>query len=424
MKNKTSIKNVLILTIIAITITMISLFFINISLASNSAKIVVETANLRETASTNSKILELVNKNENVEVLEKNGEWTKVKYKGIEGYIKTELINIKQEEKNEEKPVEPESKVQNIEMTENKVENNEEIKGKYKVKEDTTLKVIPLINSLDVEKINKDTEIELIDIMNNWANIIVNGRQGWVRYEKLEKILPIVEPEKKVEQEQEEPKKTEQVSKKMYINSETVNVRSKADKNSNLVMQIAKNEQVEVLAAENGWSKIKYNNKEGYILSSLLSTKKQETTRGMEGPRKVKETKQKNNEKEEPTKNDATSTNKGASIVEYAKQFIGTKYVSGGNSPKTGFDCSGFTSYVYKHFGISLPRTADAQAKVGTPVNRANLQPGDLVCYKGHVAIYVGNGNVIHAPRPGKKVCIVSLDYAGHGFIGGRRIVN
>ncbi|MDW8802419.1 NlpC/P60 family protein [Clostridium sp. A1-XYC3] len=106
------------------------------------------------------------------------------------------------------------------------------------------------------------------------------------------------------------------------------------------------------------------------------------------------------------------------SIVAYASNFLGTPYQWGGNGPNS-FDCSGFTSYVYSHFGIGLPRIASDQQGVGTSVSRDQLQPGDLVFFGSpatHVGIYVGNNCYIHAPRTGDVVKISPLnrsDYSG-----------
>lgn len=89
----------------------------------------------------------------------------------------------------------------------------------------------------------------------------------------------------------------------------------------------------------------------------------------------------------------------GQQIVDFAMQFRGTPYLYGGESPATGFDCSGFTKYVYAHFGYNIPRNSGAQATAGRAVSKNNLQPGDLVCYSGHVAIYIGNNQVIHSQK-------------------------
>lgn len=457
MKIKLNIKNVLTLVITAVFITSISLFFMNTSLAANTAKVTVDTANLREKADSDSKILDLVNKGENVEIVDTIGEWYKVKYKNITGYIRKDLLQLNNETNNivkEQNTIEENTQSQNIE-TENTIEESvveanttesTEITGKYKAKEDIKLKVIPLISSLDLQDIKQNTELEVKDTMNNWAYVTVQEKQGWVVLEKIEKVENKVESTKTSEEKPTESKQTEQqetekkqeaekkqettvrqqASKTMYTNTQTVNLRSSADRTSTLITQIAINTKVEVVSESNGWSKVKVNGKEGYIASTLLSTTKQETSRGAEESRITAANKEKEAKKQETTQTETskTSSNSGESVVSYAKQFIGTKYTYGGTSPSTGFDCSGFTSYVYKHFGVSLPRTSGGQSGVGTAVTKANLQVGDLVIYSGHVAIYLGGGNVIHSPRPGKSVCIVPLNQAASGFSGGRRILN
>ena len=87
----------------------------------------------------------------------------------------------------------------------------------------------------------------------------------------------------------------------------------------------------------------------------------------------------------------------GSSVVDYATQFVGNPYVWGGTSLTNGADCSGFVQSVYANFGVSLPRTSYEQQNAGTEVSYADAQPGDLICYGGHVAIYMGNGRIVHA---------------------------
>ena len=102
----------------------------------------------------------------------------------------------------------------------------------------------------------------------------------------------------------------------------------------------------------------------------------------------------------------SSASGSGSSIVDYAKQFVGNPYVWGGTSLTGGADCSGFTQSVYAQFGYSLPRTSYEQQNWGTEVSYADAQPGDLICYGGHVAIYMGNGQIVHASnsRDGIKI--------------------
>ena len=96
----------------------------------------------------------------------------------------------------------------------------------------------------------------------------------------------------------------------------------------------------------------------------------------------------------------------GSSVVDYATQFVGNPYVWGGTSLTNGADCSGFVQSVYANFGVSLPRTSYEQQNAGYEVSYADAQPGDLICYGGHVAIYMGNGQIVHASnsRDGIKI--------------------
>lgn len=122
----------------------------------------------------------------------------------------------------------------------------------------------------------------------------------------------------------------------------------------------------------------------------------------------------------------------GDELAAYGKQFVGTPYVWGGNSLSSGIDCSGLVQQVYKKFGISVPRVTYDQINVGKAIKLSGLRAGDMVFFdteadrKGpdHVGIYLGNGKMLHAPRPGKNVEIVDMTqgYYMDRFMGGRRV--
>ncbi|MDE5415958.1 C40 family peptidase [Alkalihalobacterium chitinilyticum] len=118
------------------------------------------------------------------------------------------------------------------------------------------------------------------------------------------------------------------------------------------------------------------------------------------------------------------NSDKATALINYSKQFLGTPYVWGGTTP-SGFDCSGFTSYVFRSVGVNLPRTSRQQATVGVAVSPHQVQPGDLI-FRGnpihHVGIYIGNGQYIHSPQTGDVVKISSYNPSRH--TQARRVLN
>lgn len=467
MKSKMNIKSILLMALISLSVML----FINISFAANTAKITVETAKLREKPSLDSKVLELASEGEDVEVIEKTGEWYKVKYKRITGYIRQDLLKVKEEveqniEKNttetsnEENKTEQEStpnetqennqeesnnnEKEPTQETASNVENSQEIKKgeKYIIVNDSKLKIIPLITAIEMEEVKKDEEVEVKEIINKWAYIEKkDGKKGWIVLENLQTKQPETTEEttpvstQPVEEKPETPK-----TKKMYINSQTVNLRKTASKTAGIVTQLSVNQEVTVISTESGWCYVQVGDKKGYILETLLSSTKQSTSRSSINQRTTTDTNSttKTNTSNTDTKAGATSTqnstpstsvagtsSKGNDVVSYAKQYLGCKYVYGGTTPK-GFDCSGFTQYVYKHFGVNLNRTAAAQYSNGISVT--NLQAGDLVMFGksgiNHVGIYIGGNTFIHAEnsKTGVKTSLLSSSYYKNNYVGARRI--
>ncbi len=433
MKSKMNIKSIFVMAIISLA----SLLFINISLAANTGTINVDVANLRETADAESTILEQITLNQEVEIVGEEGDWYQVTYNHITGYVSKELVTVNSN---------PESTEDNNQVSENTAEENsekvettteegtdtngtEEITlGEYKISEDIRLKLIPSINATDVIELKKDETVTVTEVMNGWACVETQTTKGWLRKDKLKKDEPV---EETVEEVPEEPAQETSI-KTQYVNSTTVNVRQEANTSSTIVTTVALNTEVQVYSEENGWSRVKINNVEGYISTSLLSDSKQETSRGQSTSRRTSSTKTTTNTASQKATTETTtvpSSGNGSSIVATAKKYLGYNYTYGGSSPSTGFDCSGFTSYVFKQHGISLNRTAAGQYSNGVAVSRANLQPGDLVMFGksgiNHVAIYIGGGKIIHASTPSTGVRIDSLStgYYNNNYVGARRVL-
>lgn len=425
MKIKNRIKGILMITASLLAI----MFFINSSLATTTAKVVVETGNLREEANEDCKILEQLSLNEEVEVIENLDGWYKVKAKGITGYLRADLIAINegQEEAETASTSVENQNTQTTETTANQETSSEQVEelkvnDKKYITVDTKLKIVPAINATEIVEVKKNDEVTVIEILGDWVCVQNDNTKGWIRKDKLGEKE---EEPKQEEVKTEEPKVETKIA---YVNSDTVNLRKEPSTSSEVVANLTLNTEVTILEENAGWAKVKSGSHEGYIATSLLSDTKKEvtTSRSSTGARKpVEESK---TETTMTTSSAGTAT--GSTIVSKAKSYIGCSYVYGGSSP-SGFDCSGFTSYIYKQFGISINRTAQAQYSNGVSVSRANLQLGDLIMFGpsansiNHVGIYIGGGMIVHAANPSRGVTTDTINsgYYNNNYVGARRVI-
>ena len=199
--------------------------------------------------------------------------------------------------------------------------------------------------------------------------------------------------------------------------SEGLNVRKGPSTSYEKIAKLSKGTEVTVISTSNGWSKIKSGSTTGYVSSEYLSSKKPSGASSSN------------------TSTSSSSTSTSASkVISYAKKLLGKPYVWGAQGPN-GFDCSGFTYYVYKNAaGITLPRTSSQQSRYGTAVSKSNLKPGDLVFFDTsgpnnggvtHVGMYIGNGQFIHAASGQGRVVINDLNssYYVKAYVNARRVL-
>ncbi len=363
-----------------------------------------QDAKLRKETNNKSIILEIIPKNDEFEILEKTGDWYKVNYKKIKGYVLSQYVE--EIGKNNETNTSENNKTQ-IQENQNQNNNNQtqeveekqlEIGDKAQTKNETKLYIRPLVNSNTIKTIANNKQVSIVEILNHWAFITTDTDMGWVCLDNLTSKIT------------NDPQNNSQ-SKIGYVIANELTLRETASTAAKSLKKLSQNTKVTILEEQEQWDKIEIDGQQGYVLKSYISDKKVEVTSRSSVTRKIEE------EQKEDTNKTNTSSSKGEEIVKYAKQYLGSKYVYGGSSPK-GFDCSGFTMYVYKQFGVSLSHSATAQSKIGTSIKKENLQLGDLVFFSdyktfqgiGHCGIYIGDGKFIHASTEKTGVITSSLN--------------
>ena len=263
------------------------------------------------------------------------------------------------------------------------------------------LRAQPNTSSSVLARLPSGTQVEVLDsqAVNGWYQVSYKGMKGYVSAD----YLVVEEDSAELSAPADASAPSAQAADAVYIKvvDGPLNIRTGPGTDHDRVGQLSVGRIVEALDVLDGWYQIG----SGYVCADYVK---------------------------EVDAAEARNAGKGQEIADYALQFLGSRYVYGGSSP-SGFDCSGFTSYVYKQFGYSINRTASDQLKNGVAVSRGELQPGDLVMFKKgstskaatHVGLYIGSGQFIHASTATVGVIISSLSesYYSTGFVGARRIV-
>ncbi len=239
-----------------------------------------------------------------------------------------------------------------------------------------------------VGKLPRNAACEVIDTDDTWAHIKSGSVEGYV---SLEYLLTGVPAKYKAE---------ELAVTVAKVTTDGLNVRAEANTDSEVITLVAQGEELEVAAVEGDWVKVLLDDDEVYVAAEYVEVSAELSTA-------------------------VTMTEllygQGVSdvrvdICQYAKEFLGNPYVWGGTSLTKGADCSGFVMKVFQKYGVKLPRTSRTQANCGTTIKVSEAKPGDLIFYaKGktinHVAIYIGNGQVVHASSPKTGIKISNVSY-------------
>lgn len=337
------------------------------SLAVFQAKVNADSLYLRQ--SPGGAVITTLSKGTTVAVLNNSSSWYKVSVNGKEGYVSGEYLTG--------------TTATDVALG----------TGTVKCSSSVNFRSAPNTSSTSYGELKNGTKVNVVGVSSGWYKVTYNGKTGYIHPDYItlasSSAGTAIAPSNTV---------TSTTGTAGTVKCSTsVNFRSAASTSSTVLGELKNGTAVTVLSTSNGWSKVSYAGTTGYISADYLVTASSGTAINPSN-----------------TAASVSISAKRQSVLNYAAQFLGVPYVYGGSTP-SGFDCSGFTSYVFKNTVGSIPRVAQAQYDATTRVSRDDLLPGDLVFFGSstssisHVGIYVGSNQFIHAPSTGDVVKYSSL---------------
>ena len=340
-----------------------------------------------------------IEKGKKVTYLGSSGNWIKIKYNSKTGYIYKDYIS----------------------KATTSTSSSTSTSVRYvKSSDGLNVRKGPSVSYSKITNLPNGTKVTVKSTSNGWSKITSGSITGYVNSSYLTSKKPSTETSSNTSNDKNN--QTNETSTTKYISASSgLNVRKGPSTSYSVISTLAKGTKVTVKSTSNGWSKITSGSITGYVNSSYLTSKKPSTTTS-------------SNSSSSSTNSSTSTSNSASKVISYAKKLLGKPYVWGAQGPN-GFDCSGFTYYVFKNSaGITLPRTSSAQSKYGKAVSKSNLKAGDLIFFDTvgpnngavtHVGLYIGNGQFIHAASGQGKVVINNLNssYYVKAYVNARRVL-
>ena len=380
--------------------------------AADSGIISVDVVNTRKGPGTSYDRIEMLAKGKQVSILGEENGWYKIKWNNGTGYVLKEYVAVSSASS---APAATAAPAQNVNA-------NATVKGGSTI----NVRSGPATSYSRIAMVAAGKRVTLLAEEGGWFKVEFDGKTGYILGDYLAPDAGVLDQLVAAESAQSPAESPEEIpvasaeatavesgsnaqapegesSRTGIITGGTINVRSGPGTEFDRITKVTTGKSVTILGEENGWFKISFSGTTGYVLGDYV----------YEG-------------------SVLPGSAIGEQVAAMALQYQGTRYSYGGSSP-SGFDCSGFTMYLYKQFGYSLPHTASGQyANCGVKIDRSQLQPGDLVFFTSsgnggrinHVAVYIGNGQIIHARYSVGKVHINSLSesYYNRNYVGAIRI--
>lgn len=468
--------------------SLVSILLIGTSFA-DTGKVNVSATRLRKENNTDSDIITNIYENDEVEIIGEAGEWYQVKYNGNTGYVKKEYLTVSNSNKknnttesnstnNAENSVSKNETNINTSSNKNEVNTNSNketntVENNNQVPENnsenmtvttnsaSSLRNLPSMISVSIIQVEASKQLTILSEMGNWVQVTDGTVTGWIARAKIVSSTAETVSSSDFTDESVQNQVSNSVSentanksnttniassnttsqetvvnKTGIINVETAKVREEASSTAKVTDFLDYNDKVTIVAEDGEWYRITSSKASGYVNKRLITVSNEESnisSRSLSEARELEKDTTVVSQASNDALNNSLNSNNGNQVAEYAKQYLGYSYVVGGKTPQSGFDCSGFTRYVYSNFGYSLGSTAASQTNIGAEVSRENLQVGDLILFYnegktsiGHTGIYIGNGDFIHAANPERGVVTDNLNtnsYYNERFVSARRIV-